>query len=183
MKNKIWFLLIIILAVIISVVIYFGIKSKDDSSNTNYDTSRTSTNNENTTNIENTNNESKNEDKTNSNNTDENKEQEASEPQYKEEQLSTFSTKIYSKDSERQNNINITCNTLNDTIVKNGETFSFCNTVGKATSSKGYEEADVFDHNGNKTKGLRRWKLPSKQYSLQCCFRSTFFKSNRKART
>ena len=46
--------------------------------------------------------------------------------------------------------------------VKNGETFSFCNTVGKATSSKGYEEADVFDHNGNKTKGLRRWKLPSK---------------------
>ena len=66
------------------------------------------------------------------------------------------------KVSERQNNINITCNTLNDTIVKNGETFSFCNTVGKATSSKGYEEADVFDHNGNKTKGLRRWKLPSK---------------------
>lgn len=75
-------------------------------------------------------------------------------PQITEEQISTFSTKIYSTDSERQNNIQITCNTLNDTVVKNGETFSFCNTVGKATSSKGYQEADVYDHNGNKTKGL-----------------------------
>lgn len=166
MKNKIWFLLIIILAVIISVAIYFGIKSKDNSSNTNYDTSKTSTNNENSSNGGNTNN-TNNNDTTNKenkieNNNEESKEKEDSKPQYKEEQLSTFSTKIYSKDSERQNNINITCNTLNDTIVKNGETFSFCNTVGKATSSKGYEEADVFDHNGNKTKGLRRWKLPSK---------------------
>ena len=75
-------------------------------------------------------------------------------PQYKEEQLATFSTKIYSKDSARQNNIKITCNTLNNTTVKNGATFSFCNTVGKATSAKGYQEADVYDHNGNKTKGL-----------------------------
>ena len=134
--------------------------------NSNYDTSRTSTNNENSNNQGNTSNtddenrkNNKNEMKDN-NTSKENKEN--SKPQYKEEQLSTFSTKIYSKDSERQNNINITCNTLNDTIVKNGETFSFCNTVGKATSSKGYEEADVFDHNGNKTKGLRWWKLSSK---------------------
>ena len=146
MKNKIWFLLIIILAVIISVAIYFGIKTKENNNNSNYDTSRTSTNNENEMKDNNTSKENK----------------ENNKPQYKEEQLSTFSTKIYSKDRERQNNINITCNTLNDTIVKNGETFSFCNTVGKATSSKGYEEADVFDHNGNKTKGLRWWKLPSK---------------------
>lgn len=167
MKNKIWFLLIIVLAVIISVAIYFGIKSRENNNTSNYDTSRTSTSNENSNNEENTNNTdndntANNENETENNNTEENKEKENTKPQYKEEQLSTFSTKIYSKDSERQNNISITCNTLNDTIVKNGETFSFCNTVGKATSSKGYEKADVFDHNGNKTKGLRWWKLPSK---------------------
>lgn len=46
-----------------------------------------------------------------------------------EEQIATFTTKIYSSDSARQNNISITCNTLNGTVVKNGATFSFCNTV------------------------------------------------------
>lgn len=35
-----------------------------------------------------------------------------------------------------------------------GETFSFCNTVGKATKEKGYEEADVYDSEGNVTQGL-----------------------------
>ena len=70
-----------------------------------------------------------------------------------EEQLSTFTTNIYSKDSSRQNNIKITCSTLNGTIVKNGATFSFCNTVGPSTSSKGYQKADIYDHNGNKKKG------------------------------
>lgn len=71
-----------------------------------------------------------------------------------EEPLSEFTTKIYSTDSARQNNINITCNTLNGKIINNGETFSFCNTVGKATSAKGYQEADIYDHDGKKEKGL-----------------------------
>ena len=71
-----------------------------------------------------------------------------------EEPLSEFTTKIYSTDSARQNNINITCNTLNGTVVNNGETFSFCNTVGKATTDKGYQEADIYDHDGKKEKGL-----------------------------
>ena len=75
-------------------------------------------------------------------------------PQVKEEILSTFSTKIYSNDTSRQNNINITCSTLNGTVVKNGATFSFCNTIGPSNSSKGYQEADIFDKNGNKKKGL-----------------------------
>lgn len=75
-------------------------------------------------------------------------------PQIKEEELTTFSTKIYSTDSARQNNIQITCNTLNDTTVKNGEIFSFCNTVGQSSTSKGYQKADIFDNNGNKKKGL-----------------------------
>lgn len=71
----------------------------------------------------------------------------------KETEIASFSTKIYTKDSERQNNVSITCNSLNDTIVENGKTFSFCNTVGKATSSKGYQKADVFK-NGEKIKAL-----------------------------
>ena len=71
-----------------------------------------------------------------------------------EEQIATFSTKIYSQDAARQNNIAITCKTLNGTIVKNGATFSFCNTVGPSTTSKGYQKADIYDNNGKKKKGL-----------------------------
>lgn len=75
-------------------------------------------------------------------------------PQVKEEQLAIFSTKIYSSDPARQNNLTISCNKLNETVVKNGDTFSFCNTVGQASSKEGYQEADIFDNNGNKKKGL-----------------------------
>lgn len=71
----------------------------------------------------------------------------------KETEIASFSTKIYSKDSQRQNNVSITCKSLNETIVENGKTFSFCDTVGKATSSKGYQKADVFK-DGEKIKAL-----------------------------
>lgn len=67
--------------------------------------------------------------------------------------LAEFSTRIYSKDSARQNNLEITSKALNGTIVKANETFSFTKTIGPSTSQKGYEEADVFDSNGNKIKG------------------------------
>ena len=80
-------------------------------------------------------------------------------PTPKEEQIATYTTKIYSKDSARQNNISITCKTLNGTIVKNGATFSFCNTLGPSSTSKGYQEADIFDKDGNKKKGLGGRKL------------------------
>ena len=70
-----------------------------------------------------------------------------------EEKLSEFKTKIYDKDSERQHNLELTCTKLNEHIVKSGETFSFCNIVGKATSSAGYEKAKIFDKNGNVKEG------------------------------
>lgn len=76
-------------------------------------------------------------------------------PEYKEEEISSFTTKIVTKDSSRQKNISITCSTLNDTLVENGAEFSFCNTVGRATTAKGYEEADIFDSNRKKEK--RSW--------------------------
>ena len=73
--------------------------------------------------------------------------------QKKETEISQFSTKIHNKDPERQNNIAITCKTLSNKEVGKGETFSFCNTVGKATSSKGYQEADIYV-DGKKKQGL-----------------------------
>lgn len=71
----------------------------------------------------------------------------------KETEIAQFSTKIHNKDPERQNNITITCKTLSTKEVAPGETFSFCDTVGKSTSEKGYQEADIYV-NGEKKQGL-----------------------------
>lgn len=72
----------------------------------------------------------------------------------KETELASFTTKIYTKEEARQNNLSITSSRLNGTIVKAGSTFSFTQTIGPSTSNKGYQEADIFDSNGNKKKGL-----------------------------
>ena len=166
MKNKSWILFILLLVALFGVGVYFYFTSTKNNNESNYEANKTSTNannEENNTQEENTTTENEVEEQKKQEEENKRKEAEAQaqqeaekqkEPQYKEEQLATFSTKIYSKDSARQNNIKITCNTLNNTTVKNGSTFSFCSTVGKATSAKGYQEADVYDHDGNKTKGL-----------------------------
>ena len=161
-KNKtILILIVIILGITIGAFYYFYTQNSNNNEQNNYEATRTSTN-ENTDN--NTNNNSNNDDTTTEANenvdaTTNNSEQPAPPT---ETTLSTFSTKIYTKEAARQNNINITCSSLNDTIVKAGDTFSFCSTVGQATTSKGYQKADIFDKNGNKKKGLRGWELPSK---------------------
>lgn len=67
-------------------------------------------------------------------------------------ELSSFSTKLGGKDTPRSRNIGITTSILNETIIKNGETFSFCGIVGKPTADRGYEEADSFDTNGKTVK-------------------------------
>ena len=173
MKNKKWIILcILIVLALIGAGIYFYYNSNNANSN-NYDAQRTATNddssnNENNTSSNNENNTSSsdenNTDNSNSENTsDQNTTQENNTTDNTteikkgittEQTISSFSTKIYTKDSSRQNNIEITCNTLNGTIVNAGETFSFCQTVGKATTSKGYEKADIYDHNGKKKEGL-----------------------------
>lgn len=71
----------------------------------------------------------------------------------KETEISTYSTKIYNKDEKRQNNIGITCKTLSTKEINPGEIFSFCDVVGKATTEKGYKEADIYV-NGKKEQGL-----------------------------
>lgn len=70
-----------------------------------------------------------------------------------ETQIAVFTTKIYGNEAPRQNNMQITCNTLNNVEIGPGETFSFCDTVGKATAEKGYQEADIFV-DGEKKKGF-----------------------------
>lgn len=71
-----------------------------------------------------------------------------------EKEISTFSTKITNiRDTNRQGNITITCSSLNNTIVKSGETFSFCDTVGASTVDRGYKEANIIIK-GTETKGL-----------------------------
>ena len=78
---------------------------------------------------------------------------EQTEIEQKEKEIANFSTKIHNKEEARQNNMRITCDSLTNTEIKPEETFSFCNTVGKATKEKGYQEADVYV-DGEKKKGL-----------------------------
>ena len=152
-KGKYIVLALILIAVFaVGIYIYYSNINND---NSNYEANKVSSNNqvnetsENTSSKENKSDENNNTAENNVNQTNIT----SNITNYKEEELSNFTTTIYSNDEARQNNINITCNTLNGTIVKNGATFSFCDTVGQATSSKGYMEADIFDHDGHKKKG------------------------------
>ena len=70
-----------------------------------------------------------------------------------EEELATYSTKLGGSSEGRLTNIRISCEKLNGTVVSNGETFSFCETVGPSTAEEGYQEAPVIV-NGEKVQGL-----------------------------
>lgn len=153
MKNyKYIFIGIIIVLIIAGIVFYFyknNNNSVSDNENNNVEYSRTSTEDNNINNND-----------TNNNTTEETNVAEEKKPENEvvkeppvEEDLSSFSTKIYSKDSARQKNLQITSSTLNGTIVEPGKTFSFTKTIGRSTPEKGYEEADIYDENGNKVKG------------------------------
>lgn len=152
MKGKYW--IIIIIAILILGAGFIIYKNKNHENNSNNNTNDTSNNYEaskSSTNINIESNSTNQEQNTSSeDNTTNIKENDTG----KEEEIASFTTKIVTKDSSRQNNISITCSSLNDTLVDNGSTFSFCNTVGQSTTSKGYQKADIFDANGNKKKGL-----------------------------
>ena len=163
MKKYIF--IIIVIALIIGGGIWWwktsdnNKEAKANNSTSNYQAERSSTNqnaNISNNNVSNDNkNESSNEANSNTNNTGETNTNtsNSSDTTKQEKEIAKFSTKIYTKEPERQNNISITCNALNSKKVKPGETFSFCNTVGKATSAKGYQEADIYV-DGKKEKGL-----------------------------
>lgn len=168
-NNKIWIIVVIVIIICIGVGIYFIFKNKTPPTS-NYTASKTignesknSSNKENiilnesknnSVNIQNSNTSvTNNEESKNKTEVSENSSHNETK-QKKEEEISSFTTKIYTKDSSRQNNVAITCSSLNGTIIKNGSTFSFCKTLGPSTSAKGYQEADIFDQEGNKKKGL-----------------------------
>ena len=166
MNKKLKIFIIIGLVALIGIGVYAYIQNTNkNNEQSNYEADKTSAENNtsNTENTSNTDNTSNNESTINTNTSDntsettnvtsENTSSTENATKTIEEQLSAFSTKIYSNDTNRTKNMEITTSTLNGTIVKNGETFSFCNTVGPATSSKGYLEADIYDHDGNKKKG------------------------------
>ena len=132
-KSYIIFLVFLFIIGAVIGIYLFSTKYKNTNENSNYNATRTSNNNEQQANQFSEDSSSK-----SNSNTEENKTP-------IETQIADFTTKIYTKDKERQNNISITCSTLNDTYVEPGETFSFCDTVGKATTAKGYEKADVFE--------------------------------------
>lgn len=139
MKNKYW--IIIFLIIIVGFLVYFifnnNFSQNNDSSNYTSEKMEVQVNN--------TSNEESNEESNNVPNNDF-KESKDTNHNPTETEIATFTTKIMTKDSGRQNNISITCSTLNDTLVENGATFSFCNTVGQATTSKGYQKAEIFDN-------------------------------------
>lgn len=137
--------LIIIFTVLVGAGIYYYI-ANNNKDNINYEAKRTST--ENSSQQNDTNQEKSQKEEGSSTQ----QEQASTHTPTEAEEISSFSTKIYTKDNSRQNNITITCSTLNDTDVANGQTFSFCNTVGQSTPSKGYTKADIFT-NGKKSKG------------------------------
>lgn len=72
----------------------------------------------------------------------------------KETTLSTFSTNILDKTPNRVDNIALTCSKINEVIVKSGQTFSFCDTVGEVSAKTGYKEADILDAKGKPFKGF-----------------------------
>ena len=128
-------IILTILAIIVSSYFYFT-KNNNNNNGSDYSVQKTSFENKSNENLSNT-----------------IESTPQPEPVIKEVELSSFSTPLKSKASGRLTNISITCTTLNNTIVKSGETFSFCSTIGQTTADKGYQEADVIVH-GKKEKAL-----------------------------
>lgn len=179
---KKYFLWIILAIAIFLALIYFFNKNGNSESDTKYNSARTSQNIANDTNStnnsetesndeenkdkeknensQNTSEENSKNDDNSTENSDSNKEEDSkkedaskSKNASKETEIASYTTKIYTKDSGRQNNLTIACTTLNNTTIENGKTFSFSKTIGKATSGKGYKKADVF-RNGDVIEAL-----------------------------
>ena len=136
MKKYSWILLLLIVLIIGSIIYFYNLKNKQ---NSNYLAEKTNINNS-------TINNSKSDIENNTINNTQKPPQEV--------EISAYSTVIKNrKDTNRQGNITITCSNLNNSIVKPGEIFSFCDTIGESTVERGYKEANVIIQ-GTEVKGL-----------------------------
>ena len=140
MKKQYTYIIILSIVAIIGLIAIICIYNKPtEENNSNYNASRTSQNIVAEENIA--------DDSVLNNSIEQNETEETEKEPIKESienEISSFTTKIYNKDSDRQNNVTLACSALNGSIIDTGTTFSFCNIVGKATSAKGYKKADVF---------------------------------------
>lgn len=160
MKKVYIFIIIVLILLGLGAGFYFYTSKNNKTSNNSemndfqYNSTRVSINNETTDNKQNKDTNINQENKNENTSSEQPNNTKTSEPEKQTEtQIADFTTKIYTKDSERQNNVSITCSSLNDTFVEDGATFSFCDTVGKATTDKGYKKADVFQ-DGEKVQAL-----------------------------
>ena len=64
-------------------------------------------------------------------------------------EISSFTTKVHDHSPDRKTNVDITISKINGYTLEPGQTFSFCDLVGKSTPEKGYKKAKVFDAEGN----------------------------------
>lgn len=132
-KYSKWILLLIVILIVVGIIIYFAFFSNENSNGPSEATKMSA-------NVENTN---YNEADDNQNVTKEVR----SVTEGLGEEISKFSTKIMDEDNNRDNNMKISLSKLNGTVVKNGDTFSFNDTVGSPTPEEGYEKAGVFVEN------------------------------------
>lgn len=82
--------------------------------------------------------------KNNSNNNNTNNSDNSTEQNNKESELSSFSTPLKSGVQNRITNIKLTCNKINEKVIKQGETFSFNQIVGPCTAEEGYKKAEIY---------------------------------------
>jgi vancomycin resistance protein YoaR len=59
------------------------------------------------------------------------------------ERIATFTTEYSSSNKPRVNNIHTLADSLNNTLIAPGATFSFNGTIGQRTAEKGYQEANA----------------------------------------
>lgn len=125
--KKFW--IIALSVIIIAGIAFFAyqwfIKKNENNDSNNYYASRVGIHTENQTNTDNS---------------------QAHEPV--ETELYSYTTPIKDDRKNRLTNIKITCSRINNTIVKSGKEFSFCDTVGQPSSADGYKPADAFGSDG-----------------------------------
>ena len=136
MKNKKWIFILLAILALIGVGIYFFFFSNNYNSAPTPGT-RVSTD---TQNFQNTNNQNSSKQE----NTNTTRKESVGVTEGLEKEIAKFSTKIMEEDNHRDNNMEISLSKLNGTIVKDGDTFSFNETVGSPTPNEGYEKAGVF---------------------------------------
>lgn len=133
MKKIIIFVFLIIVLVSIGYFLYESNSKKQVDYSSNYTAEKTSTSNEINNNL------------TNKNNINS---ETSLNPEENNKTLSDFSTRLPKDTKARYSNIELACTTLNDTIVKAGDTFSLWNTLGCPTKEKGYQKAKAFTSDG-----------------------------------